>query len=65
MFKNKYRIVRDIYSGFEAQVKYWWFPFCWKQISENNTGCNTHRSIEQAERLCRNHSKKVVKYVEV
>lgn len=29
MFKNKYRVVQDNYAGFEAQVKFWWFPVRW------------------------------------
>lgn len=44
MFKNKYRIVKDSYLGYEAQVKRWWFPFYWVQMGFTNT----HRTIEDA-----------------
>lgn len=53
--KNKYRIVTDMYAGFEAQVKYWWFPFCYFQI-----GINTFRNIEQAQEFIAKAKKKVV-----
>jgi hypothetical protein len=45
--KTRYRIVVDAYCGYEAQVRYWWFPFVWWQID----GLNTFISIEAAERF--------------
>jgi len=58
MFKTRYRIVKDNYAGYEAQVKYWWWPF-WIQMN-----CiNTHSSIDKAERYIKNRG--VVKYVEL
>lgn len=42
MFRNRYRVVTDRYLGYEAQVRYWWWPF-WIQC-----GCNTHPSLEKA-----------------
>lgn len=51
MFKNKYRVVRDRYCGYEAQVKRWWWPF-WKELD----GINTWRSLEQAEAFCIRHA---------
>lgn len=42
--KNKYRIVRDNYNGYEVQVKRWWFPV-WLQAGF----ANTHKTIKQAE----------------
>lgn len=55
----RYRIVRDNYSGFEAQVKYWWWPF-WLQI-DYITGCNTSYTVEQAREVVRFHYKKWLK----
>lgn len=55
--KTKYRIVLDNYCGFEAQVKYWFFPF-WIQFK----GSNTHFSVEGAERYIAHH--RFVKNVE-
>lgn len=57
MFENKYRIVSDGYSGFEAQVKFWWFPFIWCQLSYDGVtiGINTNRTINQAKVLINNH----------
>jgi len=54
-FKNKYRIVRDRYLGYEAQYQPWWFPFIWIQCDEND-GVNTSSTIEEAERICRKHA---------
>jgi hypothetical protein len=51
--KHKYRIVTDSYSGYEAQVKYWWFPFAWYQMGYTNT----HASIEDAKRFIDRHGK--------
>lgn len=45
MFKNSYRIVPDIWNGYEVQVRYWFFPF-WMQLG----GTNTHVSVEKAKR---------------
>lgn len=59
--KNKYRVVRDNYAGYEAQVKFWWFPICWFQIQ----GTNTSWSVERAEGICHRHAKPCVKEVEV
>ena len=57
MFKNQYRIVRDRYLGYEAQIKYWWWPF-WVVID-----CNTFPSVEGAEEFARNHATRVVKHL--
>lgn len=60
MFKNKYRIVTDAYAGYEAQVKFWWFPLVWWQIN----GTNTNASVERARMRIEHHKKKgVVEYV--
>ena len=57
MFKNKYRLVNDG-IGYEAQVKLWWFPLIWLQISGNGRGLgyNYCWSIDRAEELCKLHS---------
>lgn len=65
--KNKYRIIRDDFAGFEVQVKRWWFPFCWFQCwGHGDTFTNTHRTIEEAEAFVRFKKRKVeiVKYVD-
>lgn len=58
MFKNKYRVVKDRYCGFEAQIKFWWFPFIWWQISSTGRGIgiNTNSTITSASDLCRLHA---------
>lgn len=71
MWKNKYRIVTDDYSGYEAQIKYWWFPFFWLQMTRNGKyklvnekwiymsecSCNTHSSVEEAEAQINSYKK--------
>ena len=62
MFENRYRIVRDGFSGFEVQIKKWWFPVSWWQCSWTNT----HTTIEAAEQFAVKHkSGLVVKYLSV
>ena len=55
-FKNKYRIVRDNYAGYEAQYQPWWFPFVWFQIEYDGSMVNTSFTIERAEEICRTHA---------
>jgi hypothetical protein len=43
LFKTRYRIVTDRYSGYEVQSRRWWFPF-WIQCD----GTNTHLTIDRA-----------------
>lgn len=52
--KNKYRVARDNYAGFEAQVKYWYFPFYWFEVNFVNTRCTLDGSIAVIE----SHKKK-------
>ncbi|EKS6731499.1 hypothetical protein OSG44_004995 [Enterobacter mori] len=52
--KNKYRIVADRYAGYEAQVKYWWFPLMWFQIGF----CNTSSTVERAKTIIWRHKNK-------
>lgn len=63
MFKNKYRIVTDSFDGYEAQVKYWFFPLMWLQIGVAFF-TNTSRTVEEAERIIKGHRSEVVKYVD-
>ena len=52
----RYRIVRDNFAGYEVQIWRWWWPF-W---SEANF-CNTHPSVEAAERWATAYAAPVVK----
>ena len=56
MFKNRYRIVRDRFLGYETQVKKWWFPFMWFQCY----GTNSHPTREMARECAETHKKRVV-----
>ena len=57
---KKYRIVRDSYAGYEAQVWRIWFPF-WVQLG----GGNTHTSADQAEHYIRSRPGSFVRYVDI
>ena len=46
--ENKYRIVEDAFSGYEAQIKYWWLPFLWIEMSEPGYFSNTWSSLDRA-----------------
>jgi hypothetical protein len=72
MFKTRYRIVTDSYAGYEAQVRYWWFPF-WVQLTDTFHRTNTHSYVADAEALIQKHIRRsspeyrpgrIVKYVE-
>jgi len=39
----KYRIVTDLFAGYEVQCKRWWFPF-WIQRRYTNT----HKTVDKA-----------------
>jgi hypothetical protein len=41
--KKKYRVVSDMFAGYEVQTRIWWLPF-WRQHGYTNT----HRTIEDA-----------------
>lgn len=46
---KKFRIVTDSFSGYEAQVKYAFFPFKWFQLNDYkgvNTFCTAAEAIE-------------------
>lgn len=51
MLKNKYRIVTDQYNGYEAQVKFWWFPIIWWQMHNYGGITNTFSSIYGAKQF--------------
>ena len=44
--KNKIRIITDEFSGYEVQIKRWWFPI-WKECRKNGI-INTFSSVEKA-----------------
>lgn len=50
MFENKYRVVHDDFTRYEAQVKFWWFPLIWFQLSHNGRtlGVNSNLSVNGA-----------------
>lgn len=52
---TRYRIVRDSYSGYEAQYRPWWFPvyLAIPRICSTNT-CAT---VEEARELCDLHAR--------
>lgn len=52
---NKYRIISDEYAGYEVQIKYWWLPLFWFQLSDYAPMLNTHASIESAKELIKRH----------
>ena len=57
--KPEYRVVRDNYAGYEVQVRRWWhWPF-WVQAE----GCNTHSSVEAAEKFAEGHARGPVKHL--
>ena len=48
-FKHKGRVVRDDYNGYEAQIKFWWLPFIWWQLSGSyGLGINSFSRLEDA-----------------
>lgn len=52
--KTKYRIVTDTSSGYEAQLKKWWWPYWW-QMGLEGSSVNTHCTIESAEKYIQRH----------
>lgn len=53
--KNKYRIVKDCYRGFEVQFKRWWFPM-WFQCHHIGS-VNSFNSLESAKKFIELHRK--------
>jgi len=49
--KRQYRIVTDHFCGFEVQKRLWYYPFWFQIRNEKRDHINTHRTIEQAEKL--------------
>ena len=56
IFRTRFRIVRDNYSGFETQFRYWWMPFYLQGRS------NTHPTIEKAKNYIEIRKTKVLYY---
>ena len=54
----EYRIVRDMWAGYEVQIRRWWWPF-WVQADF----ANTHPTIDRAEEFAARHAQGVVKYL--
>jgi hypothetical protein len=54
----QYRIVRDLYLGYEVQIRRWWCPI-WMQMDFSNT----HPSIERAEKWLDCYLSKEVKRI--
>lgn len=60
--KNKYRIITDRWLGYEAQVKLWWMPFMWFQLSRyGGLGTNTSPDMERAMICIERHKNKYKK----
>ena len=55
IFRTRWRIVRDLYCGYEVQYRPWWSPF-WVQHGFTNT----HSSIERAREYLRKARRDVV-----
>lgn len=49
-FDDRYRIVTDAFSGYEAQYRPWWFPF-WIQMTGSRWGTNTHTTAFNAKKF--------------
>ncbi len=56
--KNCYRVVKDSYNGYEAQVKFWWFSFFWLEMWEKRYLSNTWTTLQDAKDFIKNGSKK-------
>ncbi len=63
LFKKRYRIITDTYSGYEVQYKYPLWPF-WIEASAPGYSTNTHSTIEKAKVFLAEHktTKGVVYY---
>lgn len=57
MPKPQYRIVNDSFSGYEVQVKRWWWPW-WYCV-----GFNTHPSVERARQYAKHLQNPYVEYL--
>lgn len=57
-----YRVVKDNYAGYEAQIKYDWLPFMWFQLNDFHW-INTWQTLEQAEEFVRLKKKGLKKNV--
>lgn len=58
MFKTKYRIVTDEYSGFEVQSWRWYFPIWLQCHTSSCEPINTHSSLEKAKLFIENKKRK-------
>jgi hypothetical protein len=56
-FSSCYRIVSDNHSGYEVQIKRWFFPFCFFQKHKYGV-INTFSNMEEAKQWINNGCKK-------
>ena len=61
MFNKRYRIVTDNHNGFEAQVRYWFFPV-WLEAGGTISFSTSDGAEEYIEKL--KFKSKVVKYID-
>lgn len=59
-FKTEYRVIPDMYCGFQADFRPWWSPF-WFQIN----GVNTSRTLAGAKQYIEIHKKRGIYYESV
>lgn len=57
LLQPRYRVVTDVYNGYEVQIWRWWLPI-WIQA-----GTNTHQTMEHAVWYAKAHAKKCLKYL--
>ena len=58
-FKHKYRIITDVYNGFECQIKKWYFPFFWFQLWHTGS-VNSFVSEREAREFIEMHRKPII-----
>ena len=57
-FRNCYRVIEDEFNGYEAQVKFWWFPYSWVQMWKGFSPINTWASLKEAQDFINNPKSK-------
>lgn len=57
-----YRIVTDVYSGYEVQIWRWWWPF-WAQAGRVNTHSTVEKAEHYAQMLAETGTGRFVKYL--
>lgn len=59
IFRTRYRIVTDNYSGYEAQFRRWWMPFYVQCFF-----CNTSTNVDRARELIKRHAQSVIEVID-